>query len=209
MKGRRWTPVEDLAVLADRPLAEIADTLDRSIMAVEQRRWHLRQRDIATHVCTGLCPSCGGTPPLWPPEKIVQAIRAWNDTHGHPPSRDEWRYATYEHPTIETVDRVFGTLTRATLAAGLTPRKPGPAKVWTRDKIREAIQRWANRHGGKPPRKIDWMHSAPDHPTCETVVLEWKGDGGWNGAISDAGYFPRGKWGHRYATAERTTRIAA
>ena len=40
----RWSAAEDLAVLDDSPLAEIAFRLGRSRSAVEQRRRHLRKK---------------------------------------------------------------------------------------------------------------------------------------------------------------------
>lgn len=164
--------------------------------------------DPAGHVRDELCPHCGSTPPTWTPTRIVQAIRVWRERYGRTPSREDWARASYEHPTIKTVDRVFVSLTRATEAAGFAARTPGPEKFWTRDRIREAIQAWAQRHGGDPPTKKQWMKSSPDHPTCELVVGEWRGEGGWNGAISDAGFFPRGKWGHRYTNPDRERRVA-
>lgn len=186
--------------MADRPVADIARDLNRTVAAVRARRNELRRQyadRIQWFVAEGNCPHCGGMPPLWTPQAIVEALQAWASKHGRTPSRDDWRAATRSNPAVETVDRVFGTLNHALEAAGLPTRIAGPQKHWTRDRIIEAIQAWARRYN-EPPRKSDWYKAAPEHPNCETVCKEF---GRWNLAIEEAGFFPRGKWGHRYTTA--------
>lgn len=58
----------------------------------------------------------------WPEPRILDALRAWNDAHGAPPSLREWRRAAKAHPSAATVQRVFGSWNGAVAAAGLIPR---------------------------------------------------------------------------------------
>ena len=63
------------------------------------------------------------TPPgHWTPERIVAAIKAWNDAHGSPPVQREWGSTDGSHPTAKTAHDVFGSWTKALEAAGF--RRP-------------------------------------------------------------------------------------
>ena len=49
-------------------------------------------------------------------------------------------------------------------------------RTWPKDAIIEAIQRWADQHGGIPPTATEWRHSQDGHP-CSTAVIKRIG---WN-----------------------------
>lgn len=149
--------------------------------------------DIERYVLPGLCSCCGRTPPIWTPDEIVGAVLAWHANYGRVPSRDDWARASLENPSIQTVERVFGGMSAAILAAGLAPRKPGPEMVWTQERIVLAIQHHATLKGG-PPRQKDWSASAPWHPTFTTVRERF---GSWNAAIKAAGFIPERRGGRR------------
>jgi len=89
-----------------------------------------------------------------------------------------------------------------TVSDGKTPERCGPcahaaSKVWTRDAIVAAIQRWADAHGGVPPVARDWnttvarQRGKPDRgdgfPATNTVRNTF---GTWNAAITAAGFVP-------------------
>jgi hypothetical protein len=53
----------------------------------------------------------------WPREAIIEAIQDFVAEHGRPPYAKEWRRASNERPTYETVWRCFGTWNEALMAA--------------------------------------------------------------------------------------------
>jgi hypothetical protein len=66
---------------------------------------------------------------------------------------------------------------------------------WTEERIIRAIQAWAKRHGGKPPKYNDWSRAAIEtggtmHPSRVTVAERF---GSWNAAIAAAGFTPNPK----------------
>ena len=64
------------------------------------------------------------------------------------------------------------------------------SRVWTCERIAEAIQTWAAEHDGEPPYANDWNTSARDrrYPSVRSVRNVF---GTWNAAISAAGFEPR------------------
>jgi hypothetical protein len=74
----------------------------------------------------------------WPRERILDVMRAWHTTHGAPPYMREWRRASTNNPTAETVRRVFGSWNAAVAEAGFAPRPQ-----WIVDRPRcEETGRW-------------------------------------------------------------------
>lgn len=84
------------------------------------------------------------------------------------------------------------------------------AKVWTREKIIEAIQTWAAEHDGIPPRAHpDWTKASSDGRFPPSSLCYQSSHinapfASWNEAIEAAGFIPR-KTGHY----ERTDEIRA
>lgn len=69
----------------------------------------------------------------WTREAVIQAIKDWNEEHGHPPTTTEWWYASDTHPGATSVfgsHAEFRTWNDAIRAAGFTPRhtSPGPGR---------------------------------------------------------------------------------
>lgn len=58
----------------------------------------------------------------WTREEIIEAIRGWAAEHGKPPSADDWRQSTEEHPTQMTVRNHFGSWSKGIIAAGVGVR---------------------------------------------------------------------------------------
>ncbi len=85
--------------------------------------------------------------------------------------------------------------------------------VWTREKIIEAIQAWAEKHGRPPRAHPDWARADETHPSSSTIVQQSSHPGAafrsWADAIEAAG-FPRphvGVYGDReHWTPERIIR---
>ena len=73
----------------------------------------------------------------WTRETIVYAINLWHRKHSRTPLTSEWDQAGENHPSRQTVQRVFGRWNRAIHAAGHRPRRPGekrePPPVAPRD----------------------------------------------------------------------------
>jgi hypothetical protein len=61
----------------------------------------------------------------WTPETIVYAIGLWYRQHSRPPFTSDWDQAGENHPSRQTVARVFGSWNEAIVAAGFTPRPRG------------------------------------------------------------------------------------
>lgn len=129
---------------------------------------------------------------------ILHALRVWAETHGRAPLSDEWIRADYGRPSRSTVIVVFGTWNNALASAGLAIRRA--PETWSRERIIEAIQRWAAAHGGKPPRAID----CDNHPELPSRTVVNRRFGSWNAAIHEAGFFPR--WSRAAYTDPTLTR---
>jgi hypothetical protein len=68
-------------------------------------------------------------------------------------------------------------------------------QYWTEERIIRAVQAWAKRHDGKPPKYNDWSRAAIKtggsmHPSRVTVEERF---GSWNAAIAAAGFVPNPK----------------
>jgi Homing endonuclease associated repeat len=63
-------------------------------------------------------------------------------------------------------------------------------RYWTRERVVEAIQRWAAEHG-QPPTASQWMHSGDDHPAATGIYGASGVFDSWNAAIAAAGFTPR------------------
>jgi hypothetical protein len=61
----------------------------------------------------------------WTPDTIVYAITLWHRRHRRPPFTSEWDQAGENHPSRQTVARVFGSWNEAMSAAGFDPRPRG------------------------------------------------------------------------------------
>jgi hypothetical protein len=61
----------------------------------------------------------------WTRETIVYAITLWYRKHSRTPLTREWDQAGENHPSRQTVSRVFGSWNEAMHAAGFTPRPRG------------------------------------------------------------------------------------
>jgi HNH endonuclease len=62
---------------------------------------------------------------VWTRDTILYAIELWARRNGHPPAARDWNRAGEDHPSRQTVQRVFGRWNRAIRAAGYRPRRPG------------------------------------------------------------------------------------
>jgi hypothetical protein len=61
----------------------------------------------------------------WTHDTIVYAITLWYRKHDRTPLMDEWVQAGENHPSRQTVRRVFGSWNAAMIAAGFHPRPQG------------------------------------------------------------------------------------
>jgi len=65
----------------------------------------------------------------WDRQTVVYAIDLWHRAHLRTPTRKEWTNAADDHPSYDTVRRIFGSWSAAIRAAGFLPRKPGHRRV--------------------------------------------------------------------------------
>jgi hypothetical protein len=61
----------------------------------------------------------------WTDETIVYAITLWYRKHSRPPLTRDWEQAGENHPSRQTVVRVFGSWNNGIAAAGFHPRPRG------------------------------------------------------------------------------------
>jgi hypothetical protein len=61
----------------------------------------------------------------WTNELIVYAIDLWARRYMRAPTAEQWNRAGADHPSRQTVQRVFGTWNSAIAAAGYVPKPPG------------------------------------------------------------------------------------
>ena len=62
---------------------------------------------------------------VWNRETILYSIELWDRRYGNVPAAREWDRAGDDHPSRQTVQRVFGRWNRAISAAGYRTRQPG------------------------------------------------------------------------------------
>lgn len=123
----------------------------------------------------GRCVSCAAAAAtVWTPERILDAIRAWDAAYGSPPRATEWCPALVrrhgpdaeqrltaarergEVPSVETVKRHFVRWSDAIVAAGFPRPRPGSGPAaWSRDEIVDAIRTWTA-HTGREPTSTAW-----------------------------------------------------
>lgn len=125
----------------------------------------------------------------WKQETIVSAIREWADEHGRQPAASDWLPTVPEGvPSVDTVQREFGSWNAAIEAAGFTPFAVGhrPADR-TREDYIAAAQRWVAEHG-RIPKRDEWAQARDGYPSNGGVDYRF---GSWNAFIAAAGYEPR------------------
>src|ERR1700747_2190554 len=95
----------------------------------------------------------------WTPETIVYAVTLWYRKHSRPPFTHEWDQAGENHPSRQTVSRVFGSWNAAIHAAGFQPRPRGRAPP---------VHARGGQGGGDPPaaaaRQPRVRQLNPPHP---------------------------------------------
>ena len=68
----------------------------------------------------------------WTHDTIVYAITLWYRKHSRTPLTSEWDQAGENHPSRQTVARVFGSWNAAIAAAGFTPKSQGQNRAEVR-----------------------------------------------------------------------------
>jgi transposase len=223
---RRWSRAERLEQietleregLSAREIGERLDLSPKTVRAYRadpERRRELERRERYR----GRCRRCGrptsgaggkaAAPPLcaactrelarvWTDERIVAAIRDWQQRGGEPPTVSDWSpaQAPAEHrgsqryqaeperwPSAALLRRRFGSFGAALEAAGFARRAPGARRQWSEAQIVAAIRDWQQRTG-EPPRPSEWRHAGERHPAASTV---YRVLGSWRRALEAAG----------------------
>lgn len=116
----------------------------------------------------------------WDRASVIAALQAFEHEHGRPPTQQEWRKKTSEHPGAGTIDRMFGSWTAAKAAAGLSTRRGR----WDRERIVSTLRAWATEHE-RNPRPNEWHEADPSalRPSASSVTYHF---GSWEAALEAA-----------------------
>lgn len=153
----------------------------------------------------------------WTPEAIIACFKEFYEVNGQVPTASdpmvanpsfrkklspervaeaEAMMARVRLPFPSAVRREFGTWKAAVESAGLEPAGNGgspyhrviPKRVWTAERIIEAIRQHVI-DNGRPPRARDWESASVDGSRPVTVTVK-KRFVTWNAAIKSAGFEP-------------------
>ena len=160
--------------------------------------------------CTGfvvrggdLCHRCAtrrGNPKRWSATELLDAVAAWEELEGRPPTNDAWRPANNGEPNrwqqefprwppASAARIVFGDWTSMMLAAGHPPYHP----KWDREQVIDALQRMAGELG-RAPTKEECDESPDGYPSASTVKRRF---GSFTAGVRAAGLEPIGPHGTR------------
>lgn len=183
------------------PVREIADELDINI--------HTAYSYLKAHPCTNcagpiigdgaLCRSCTihrSNPKRWSAQELLDALAAWEDLEGRPPTTVDWRPAAKgppnrwqrefpRWPPASAPRVVFGAWTTMMVAAGYPPYN----SPWEPQQVIDALQRLA-RQLGRAPTKEECDESPDGYPSASTVKRRF---GTFTAGIRAAGLEPIGK----------------
>jgi len=84
---------------------------------------------------------------VWTHETILYALELWARRHGQPPAARDWNRAGEDHPSRQTVQRVFGRWNRAIGAAGFAPRRQGELRRRPAAGLRDEYGRFLSPRG--------------------------------------------------------------
>ncbi len=135
--------------------------------------------------CTGpvvgyaeLCHRCAtrrGNPKRWSARELLDAVAAWEEFEGRPPTTVDWRPSPNGRPSrwqrefprwppASAARIVFGDWTSMMLAAGHPPYNP----TWDGEQVISALQHMA-RQLGRAPTKEECEESPDGYPSASTV----------------------------------------
>jgi hypothetical protein len=146
-----------------------------------------------------LCHRCAtrrGNPKRWSARELLDAVAAWEELEGRPPTVFDWRSATEgppnrwqrefpRWPPSSAGEIVFGSWTDLMVAAGYPPHNA----PWDRRQVIDALQRMA-RELGRAPTKEECEDSADGYPSAATVKRRF---GSFSAGIRAAGLEPIGR----------------
>lgn len=119
----------------------------------------------------------------WSDQEILAALRRVAEREGRPPTEGDWQANGVDHPNAGTVKDHFGSWRAGLAAAGLACERD----QWDRERILEAIRRFARRHG-RPPSSEEWQLKGPQrNPTAAVVRRHF---GSFTAALAAAGFEP-------------------
>lgn len=125
----------------------------------------------------------------WTDDEIIQAMRDWEVVFGKPPMNADWETSDPEglYPTSNTVRHHFGSWRTAVALAFPPKTKRHPRDYWTKERIIEVMQIWADEHDGLPPARADFKlrNGLPNAVTVE------KRFGSMHTAMKEAGLIIR------------------
>ncbi len=145
-----------------------------------------------------LCHRCAtrrGNPKRWSAQELLDAVAAWEQLEGRPPTNVDWRPTNngipnrwqqeFPHwPPASAAKIVFGSWTSMMAAAGYPPYNP----PWSPQQVIDALQRMA-RELGRAPTKEECDDSPDGYPSASTIKRRF---GSFTAGIRAAGLEPIG-----------------
>jgi hypothetical protein len=102
----------------------------------------------------------------WSREEILEALAAWIDVHGQPPTQADWARACGQpaHPAPSWVHKAFGSWNAMLFAGGARPRH----RVWSREEVLAACATFQAR-AGRAIAAMDFDDPANGLPSIKTL----------------------------------------
>ncbi len=118
----------------------------------------------------------------WNRKRIVKAIKTFAAEHGRPPTTNDWKRASADHPGVGSVVNHFGSFAAGLAEAGYVAQRT----YWDRDRIVAAINSHLSEHGELPTPR-GWLTRDPTgaRPALHNVRRHF---GSWANALEAAGH---------------------
>ena len=148
-------------------------------------------------IVSDLCASCApDAHRLWDEGAIIAAMRRWSADHGGQPTARDWLLGGHDgYPSVEAVQRIFGSWNNGVSAAGFDPLPPGRRTPEGQERVRLAALKWTKEKITSLVRdefSISGVAASVRIIPGPVVAAAIREFGSWPAACYHAGVKPRG-----------------